>query len=62
MTNNEESERVTYHLEQATKHLTEANQQLEDSGYGTGFIGEEHMSECLWALKQLVEARGNVDE
>jgi len=45
------------HIREATNHLEKANDELESDGEGTGYVGEEHMTEALYALKQCVEAR-----
>ncbi len=50
------------HIRQATFHLEQANDELESGGEGNGYVGEEHMTEALYALKQLVEAREEVKD
>lgn len=44
-------------LREATDALEQANEQYESNGNGTAYVGEEHMTECLYALKQLIETR-----
>lgn len=45
------------HIRRATDHLQLANELLEDDGSGRAYIGEEHMTEALVALRDLTEAR-----
>lgn len=53
---------VIDHIQRAADHLKLADDVLEEQGCGLSYIGEEHMTEALVAIRDLSQARVEAKE